>query len=75
MTTLPLDVHLMMTNPDAFIAEFAEAGADYLTVHVEACPHLPSYGPIDQGAGVKAGVTLNPATLPWPCRKSFVMPI
>src|SRR5439155_23991236 len=40
VTALPLDVHLMMTNPDAFIREFAEAGATYLTVHVEACPHL-----------------------------------
>ena len=40
VTTLPLDVHLMITNPDAFIGEFADAGADYLTVHVETCPHL-----------------------------------
>ena len=40
VTKLPLDVHLMITNADAFIAEFADAGADYLTVHVEACPHL-----------------------------------
>ena len=40
VTKLTLDVHLMMTNPDAFIPEFVEAGADYLTVHVEACPHL-----------------------------------
>ena len=40
VTQLPLDVHLMMTNPDCFIQEFAEAGANYLTVHVEACPHL-----------------------------------
>ena len=40
VTKLPLDVHLMMTNPDAFIAEFAAAGANYLTVHVETCPHL-----------------------------------
>ena len=40
VTKLPLDVHLMITNADAFIDEFAAAGADYLTVHVEACPHL-----------------------------------
>ena len=40
VTTLPLDVHLMMTNPDEFIPEFAKAGADILTVHVETCPHL-----------------------------------
>ncbi len=60
--TLPLDVHLMMTNPDAFIAEFAEAGADYLTVHVEACPHLHRTVQSIKERGVKAGVTLNPAT-------------
>lgn len=40
VTKLPLDVHLMITNADAFIPEFVDAGADYLTVHVEACPHL-----------------------------------
>ena len=62
VTTLPLDVHLMMTNPDAFIAEFAEAGADYLTVHVEACPHLHRTVQSIKERGVKAGVTLNPAT-------------
>lgn len=62
VTTLPLDVHLMMTNPDAFIAEFAEAGADHLTVHVEACPHLHRTVQSIQERGVKAGVTLNPAT-------------
>ncbi|MCI1277565.1 MAG: ribulose-phosphate 3-epimerase [Nitrospira sp.] len=62
VTTLPLDVHLMMTNPDAFIGEFAEAGADYLTVHVEACPHLHRTVQSIKERGVKAGVTLNPAT-------------
>lgn len=62
VTTLPLDVHLMMTNPDAFIAEFAEAGADYLTVHVETCPHLHRTVQSIKERGVKAGVTLNPAT-------------
>ncbi|MBS0169296.1 MAG: ribulose-phosphate 3-epimerase [Nitrospira sp.] len=62
VTTLPLDVHLMMTNPDAFIAEFAEAGADYLTVHVETCPHLHRTVQLIKERGVKAGVTLNPAT-------------
>src|SRR5262245_56171359 len=39
-TTLPLDVHLMIENPDAYIPEFVKAGADIITVHVEACPHL-----------------------------------
>ncbi|MGB0909525.1 MAG: ribulose-phosphate 3-epimerase [Nitrospirales bacterium] len=62
VTTLPLDVHLMMTNPDAFIEEFAEAGADYLTVHVETCPHLHRTLQSIKEHKVKAGVTLNPAT-------------
>src|SRR5256886_5923605 len=62
VTALPLDVHLMMTNPDAFIREFAEAGATYLTVHVEACPHLHRTVQSIKENGVQAGVTLNPAT-------------
>ena len=62
VTKLPLDVHLMMTNPDAFIEEFAEAGANYLTVHVEACPHLHRTVQSIKERQVKAGVTLNPAT-------------
>jgi ribulose-phosphate 3-epimerase len=62
VTKLPLDVHLMITNADAFIPDFAEAGADYLTVHVEACPHLHRTVQSIKERGVKAGVTLNPAT-------------
>jgi ribulose-phosphate 3-epimerase len=62
VTKLPLDVHLMITNADAFIDEFAGAGADYLTVHVEACPHLHRTVQAIKERGVKAGVTLNPAT-------------
>ncbi len=62
VTELPLDVHLMITNPDAFIPDFAKAGADYLTVHVEACPHLHRTLQFIHEQGVKAGVTLNPAT-------------
>jgi ribulose-phosphate 3-epimerase len=62
VTKLPLDVHLMITNADAFIGEFAAAGADYLTVHVEACPHLHRTVQSIKERGVKAGVTLNPAT-------------
>ncbi|MEW6542810.1 MAG: ribulose-phosphate 3-epimerase [Nitrospirota bacterium] len=62
VTKLPLDVHLMMTNPDAFIPEFANAGADYLTVHVETCPHLHRTIQSIKERGVKAGVSLNPAT-------------
>ncbi len=59
---LPLDVHLMMTNPDDFIPEFADAGSNYLTVHVETCPHLHRTIQSIKECGVKAGVTLNPAT-------------
>jgi ribulose-phosphate 3-epimerase len=62
VTKLPLDVHLMITNPDCYIREFAEAGAHYLTVHVEACPHLHRTVQAIKECGVKAGVTLNPAT-------------
>lgn len=62
VTKLPLDVHLMITNADAYIREFADAGADYLTVHVEACPHLHRTVQAIKELGVKAGVTLNPAT-------------
>ncbi len=62
VTKLPLDVHLMVTNPDAFIPQFAEAGADYLTVHVETCPHLHRTVQSIKERRVKAGVTLNPAT-------------
>ncbi len=62
VTKLPLDVHLMITNADAYIAEFAGAGADYLTVHVEACPHLHRTVQAIKERGVKAGVTLNPGT-------------
>ncbi|KAF4515915.1 hypothetical protein B566_EDAN000151 [Ephemera danica] len=59
---VPLDVHLMITNADAFISEFAAAGADYITVHVEACPHLHRTIQSIKERGAKAGVTLNPAT-------------
>jgi ribulose-phosphate 3-epimerase len=62
VTTLPLDVHLMMTNPDEFIPEFAKAGADILTVHVETCPHLHRTIQSIKEQNVKAGVSLNPAT-------------
>jgi len=57
-----LDVHLMVEDPDKFIPEFAEAGADYLTVHVETCPHLHRTIQNIKNQGIKAGVTLNPAT-------------
>lgn len=57
-----LDVHLMIANPDQYIVDFAEAGADIITVHVEACPHLHRTIQAIHEQGVKAGVTLNPAT-------------
>lgn len=62
VNALPLDVHLMVTNPDAFIADFAQAGANYLTVHTETCPHLHRTIQCIKEHGVKAGVTLNPST-------------
>ncbi|MEH7222515.1 ribulose-phosphate 3-epimerase [Bacillus sp. JJ1566] len=62
ITKLPLDVHLMIENPDQYIPTFAKAGADFLTVHVEACPHLHRTIQLIKSHGVKAGVVLNPAT-------------
>ncbi len=62
ITDLPLDVHLMIEQPDRLIHEFARAGADVLTVHVETCPHLHRTIQQIKELGVKAGVTLNPAT-------------
>ncbi|WP_297989009.1 ribulose-phosphate 3-epimerase [Anoxybacillus sp.] len=62
VTKLPLDVHLMIEQPDRYIPTFAKAGADYLTVHVEACPHLHRTIHLIKEHGVKAGVALNPHT-------------
>ncbi|MCM3454230.1 ribulose-phosphate 3-epimerase [Heyndrickxia oleronia] len=62
ITKLPLDVHLMIENPDQFIESFVKAGADYITVHVEACKHLHRTIQYIRSFGVKAGVVLNPAT-------------
>lgn len=62
VTTLPLDVHLMITQPERYIPNFARAGADILTVHVEACLHLHRTIHQIKELGIKAGVTLNPAT-------------
>jgi ribulose-phosphate 3-epimerase len=61
-TSLPLDVHLMISNPDPYLADFARAGAAYLTVHAEACLHLYRTVQAIKALGVKAGVALNPAT-------------
>jgi ribulose-phosphate 3-epimerase len=62
VTTLPLDVHLMIENPDRYIADFANAGADIITVHYEAVPHLHRTVQLIHSLGKKAGVSLNPAT-------------
>lgn len=59
---LPLDVHLMISEPDKFIKEFASAGSDIITVHQEACIHLHRTIQIIKESGCKAGVSLNPAT-------------
>ncbi|MNI02531.1 Ribulose-phosphate 3-epimerase [compost metagenome] len=61
-TKLPLDVHLMIQNPDLYIADFVKAGADLISVHVEACTHLHRTLHLIKNSGVKAGVVLNPAT-------------
>jgi len=62
VTERPLDVHLMIENPDSYIEAFADAGADILTVHLEACPHLHRTLQAIRAAGMRAGVALNPAT-------------
>ena len=61
-TRLPIDVHLMIANPDALIPAFIAGGANYITVHVETCPHLYRTLQTIRAAGCKAGVALNPAT-------------
>ncbi len=62
VTQLPLDVHLMIEHPERYIDAFARAGADYLTVHVEACVHLHRVLQAIRALNVKAGVALNPHT-------------
>ena len=61
-TALPVDVHLMIENPDQHLSAFADAGADYLTVHQETCVHLHRTIDAIRELGVKPGITLNPAT-------------
>jgi ribulose-phosphate 3-epimerase len=60
--TTPLDVHLMIENPENYIEDFAKAGSDYITVHQEACVHLHRVIQQIKATGAKAGVSLNPAT-------------
>lgn len=61
-TSLTLDVHLMIEQPELYIADFAKAGADLITVHAETCPHLHRVIHLIKEFGVKAGVAINPAT-------------
>ena len=61
-TTLPLDVHLMIESPEDQIAQFAKAGADIITVHIEPCAHIHRVIQMIKATGVKAGISLNPAT-------------
>ena len=62
VTDLPVDVHLMITDPDRYLKDFIEAGADWVTVHVEACVHLHRTLACIKDMGRKAGAVLNPAT-------------
>lgn len=62
ITKLPLDVHLMIENPNLYIKDFADAGADIITVHQEACTHLHRTIELIKSHNVKAGVVLNPGT-------------
>lgn len=62
VTRLPLDVHLMISEPDRYINDFVNAGADILTVHIEAAVHLHRTVHFIKDSGIKAGLSLNPAT-------------
>lgn len=62
VTTKPLDVHLMISDADRYVDSFAQAGADWITVHVEVCPHLHRTIARIKELGKKAGIVLNPAT-------------
>ncbi|PYX59174.1 MAG: ribulose-phosphate 3-epimerase [Acidobacteria bacterium] len=62
VTALPLDCHLMIENPDQYIADFVEAGADWISVHQEACRHLNRTLQHVKESGAQAGVVINPAT-------------
>jgi ribulose-phosphate 3-epimerase len=62
VTTLPLDVHLMIVEPDRYVADFRQAGADWITVHAEACTHAHRSLQHIRSTGAKAGLSLNPGT-------------
>ncbi|MEL7655372.1 MAG: ribulose-phosphate 3-epimerase [Bacillota bacterium] len=61
-TRMPFDVHLMIENPDQYLEDFAVDGTEFITVHAEACPHLHRTVQHIKSLGIKAGVSLNPAT-------------
>jgi ribulose-phosphate 3-epimerase len=71
-TSLPLDTHLMISNAERYVQEYADAGCDWLTVHVEAATHLHSVIQQIRSAGMKPGVALNPHTSPEALR--YVLP-
>jgi len=62
VTSLPLDVHLMIEHPERYVSQFAQAGADIITVHVEASPHLHATIRLIKELGARAGVSINPPT-------------
>jgi len=61
-TNLPMDTHLMVEAPEHYISQFADAGADIITVHIEACPHICRVVQMVKESGVKVGVSINPST-------------
>lgn len=61
-TSLPLDVHLMIENPERFIPDFTRAGADFITVHIEVCQEVEKIVELIENHGAKAGITLRPGT-------------
>ncbi len=73
IVSIPLDVHLMIEWPDKYVMEFAESGADIITVHTEACAHLHRTVQNIKECGVKAAVSINPAT-PL-CALEFILPM
>ncbi|MCX8118104.1 MAG: ribulose-phosphate 3-epimerase [Desulfobacterota bacterium] len=70
LTSLPLDVHLMIENPERFVEAFAQAGADYMTFHVEACRNLKGMARRIRALRVRPGIVLNPPT---PLRRLFTV--
>jgi ribulose-phosphate 3-epimerase len=62
ISKIPIDVHLMIDNPESYLKPFAEAGATYLTVHIEACKHIHRTLSTIKSLGVKTGIALNPGT-------------